>query len=316
LISEINFSITLNGQPVSLLASCLGDGDTAGGLVYYDGPRSICIDDVSTTGLFVSNNELIRQLWAPHQVGRSTSIWRYTGEGLVKHVNVDDFPDPHDVLWDGRYYVAVSSLLDSVIWMTPEGVVFKRKQFAQGADCWHVNSLVIHEGILFATAFGRFETAGGWRGRGHEGTGILFRVDTGEDILTGLCCPHTPRIESNQWIVCESMNSRLSAYDSTGNLAKFVQLENWVRGVAITDSYIFVGESFNRQLTNDTRPANIAILDRKTWRVLGRLKLPFREVYDLVLVSPGLLDGIKGSSAARLTLLCPAQIPRNIGRYV
>ena len=162
-----------------------------------------------------------------------------------------------------------------------------------------MNSLLMHEGVLYATAFGRSSEPRGWAERKHEGTGILFRPDTGEDILTGLCCPHTPRFESNQWIVCNSAGSELKAFSVDGGLAANVQLRDWVRGIAITDKYLLVGESVNRLLTSEVRGAAIAVLDRKTWQVLGRLRLPFREVYDLVLASPELVGGILRSPAAR-----------------
>jgi acetolactate synthase-1/2/3 large subunit len=165
----------------------------------------------------------------------------------------------------------------------------------------------MHEGVLHATAFGRFEQPRGWRGHQREGTGMLFRLDTGEDILTGLCCPHTPRFELSHWIVCESVNSELRAFNAKGEIIKCVQLQNWVRGLAVTDQYVLVGESVNRQLTGDVRGATVAVLDRKEWTVLGRLRLPFREVYDVVLVSRELLDGIARSPNARMIARCPPQ---------
>lgn len=305
----MNLALTLHGQPVTLIGSCLGDGDTGGGLLYYDGRTWIGIDDVSTTGLFVSNNELIRILWAPSQVAGSTSILHYNSKGFVRQVNVDAFTDPHDVLWDGRHYVAVSSFQDSVLWVTTEGTVIKRFQPAHGGDCWHLNSLLMHDHILYATAFGRFEEPRGWAGHQKEGTGMLFRLDTGEDVLTGLCCPHTPRLASGQWIVCNSSSSELRVFTAAGELVKSVQLQDWVRGLAVTDRYVLVGESVNRQLTDDVRGAKVAVLDRESWTVLGRLELPFREVYDLVLVSPELLKGIVRSTNARLIASCPPQIP-------
>jgi hypothetical protein len=129
--------------------------------------------------------------WAPSQVACSTSVVHYTPAGFSRQVTIDGLTDPHDVLWDGQHYVAVSSFQDSVVWVTTEGTIVKRFQPAQGADCWHLNSLFMHESILYATAFGRFDQPRAWVGYQREGTGMLFRLDTGEDILTGLCCPHT-----------------------------------------------------------------------------------------------------------------------------
>jgi uncharacterized protein (TIGR03032 family) len=302
-------ALTQNGAPVNLIVSCLGDGDTGGGLLYHDGQSWQNIDDVSTTGLFVAHGELTRILWAPSQVADWTSILHYTRDGLIRQVTVDGLTDPHDVLWDGRQYVAVSSFQDSVLWITEEGTVTRRFQPAQGEDCWHLNSLLLHEGVLYATAFGRFEQPRGWVSHRREGTGMLFRLDTGADLLTGLCCPHSPRIESGYWVVCNSATSELRKYAVTGELVRCVLLQDWVRGLVITDNYIFVGESVNRQLTEEVRGAAIAVLDRRTWAVLGRLQLPYREVYDLVVAPPDLLAGIQHSPRAQ-PAVCPPQVEK------
>ena len=305
----MNLELTLHGQPVNLIASCTGDGDTGGGFLYYDGQSWIPIDDVSTTGLFVSNDELVRMLWAPSQFAGSTSILHYTRKGFVQQVTVDGLTDPHDVLWDGRHYVAVSSFHNSVFWITAEGNVVKRFQPVHGNDCWHLNCLLMQDGVLYATAFGRFEEPRGWVEHQKEGTGILFRLDTGEDVLTGLSCPHTPRFELGHWIICNSANSHLKVFGAGGQLIRDVQLQDWLRGLVFTDKYVLVGESANRQVTTDVRGATVAVLDRETWNVLGRLKLPYREVYDLVLASPELLEGIVRSPNARLIASCPPQFP-------
>src|SRR5580704_7448034 len=143
----MNLVLSLLGQPVILVASCLGDGDTGGGLLYYDGQAWIKIDDVSTTGLFVSGDELIRMLWAPSQVADRTSILHYSTDGYARQVTVEGLTDPHDVLWDGQHYVAVSSINDSVLWITAEGSVVSRFKPARGDDCWHLNSLFIHDHV-------------------------------------------------------------------------------------------------------------------------------------------------------------------------
>jgi uncharacterized protein (TIGR03032 family) len=305
----MNLELNLHGQPVILIVSCTGDADTGGGFLYYDGQTWSGIDDVSTTGLFVSNNELIRMLWAPSQFAGSTSILHYTTEGFARQVTVDGLTDPHDVLWDGHHYVAVSSFQNSVLWVTTEGTVVKRFQPTEEPDSWHLNSLVAHEGVLYATAFGRFQEPRGWMEHPDKDTGMLFRLDTGEDVLRGLSRPHTPRIESGQWIVCNSASSDLRAFGAEGELIKSVQLEGWVRGLVLTDRYVLVGESVSRQLTSDVRGATVAVLDRETWTVLGRLNLPYREVYDLVLAPPELLKGILRSPSPHLIARCPSQFP-------
>jgi uncharacterized protein (TIGR03032 family) len=304
----MNLALTQDGQPVSLVASCLGDGDTGGGLLYHDGQAWIAIDDVSTTGLFVSGDELIRILWAPSQVAEQTSILRYTSDGNVRQVAVEGLTDPHDVLWDGQHYVAVSSFQDSVLWITSEGTVVRRFQPARGEDCWHLNSLFIHDHVLYATAFGRFDVPRGWKEHQRDGTGVLFHLGTGVDIVVGLDCPHTPRFESGQWIVCNAATSDLRIFSGLGKLVARVPLQDWVRGLAIADEYLLVGESINRQLTDEIRGASVAVLDRRSHSVLARLRLPFREVYDLVLITPKLLEGLLRAPSPRSITSCPPQI--------
>jgi hypothetical protein len=304
----MRLALTQQGQPVTLIASCLGDSDTGGGLLYYDGQAWITIDDVSTTGLFVSGDELIRILWAPSQVADGTSILHYSTGRNVRQVAVAGLTDPHDVLWDGQHYVAVASIQDSVLWITAEGTVVKRFNPAPGDDCWHLNSLLIHENVLYATAFGRFEVPRGWVNRLRDGTGVLFRLDTGVDVVAGLDGPHTPRFESGQWIICNAASSDLRVFSDLGKLVTRVPLQDWVRGVAIADEYLLVGESINRQLTDKVCGASVAVLDRKSLTVLARLSLPFREIYDLVLTSPKLLEGVLQAPSPRLIAACPLQI--------
>lgn len=305
----MDLALTLKKKAVHLVASCLGDGDTGGGLIYYDGKSWIGLDDVSTTGLFVSENELIRVLWAPSQVASGTVILHYTVQGLARQVPIQGLTDPHDVLWDGKNYVAVSSFQGAVAWANVDGDIVKRYQPVLGADCWHLNCLLLHDGALYATAFGRFSEPYGWVGHERDGSGVLFRLDTNEDVLTGLCCPHTPRREAGSWIVCCSATSELRMVTvGQRETVMRAQLQDWVRGLAIADEFILVGESVNRQLSDDVRAASVAVLDRKTWKLLGRLKLPYREVYDLVLISSELLDGVRRSPSPRTVASCPPQL--------
>jgi acetolactate synthase I/II/III large subunit len=307
----MDLGLTLDGSVVYLLASCLGDGDTGGGLLYYDGESWIGLDGVSTAGLFVAGDELVRLLWAPHQVADSTAVLHYSAHGFERHTHIQGFTDPHDILWDGTHYVAVSAFQDSVVWVAPDGDVVRRYQPSPGGDCWHLNCLVVHEGIVYATAFGRFRQPRGWAGRQLEGTGMLFRLDTGEDVLRGLCCPHSPRRIAGEWILCNSFTGELRAYTAgQGKLVRCLKLKDWVRGLTLTDNHILVGESVNRQLTTDVRGAAVAVLDRKTWHVLGRLPLPYREVYDLALVSRSLLTGLRQAPHPGDLLCVPPEIPR------
>jgi Domain of unknown function (DUF4915) len=303
-------NLTLAGCPVHLVASCLGDGDTGGGLFYYDGEDWVQLDDVSTTGLFVCGDQLIRMLWAPRQVAHATAVLHYSASGLERHLRVDGLTDPHDVLWDGVHYIAVSSIQDAIVWVTPEGTVKRRYQPGAGDDCWHLNCLLLHDGVLYATAFGRFAEPRGWMPYKLAGTGMLFRADTGEDILSGICCPHTPRRFGGQWMLCSSATSELLLFAGDRETpAARVRLQDWVRGLSWSDRYIFAGESVNRQLTREARNASVAVLERATLSLVERLTLPCREVYDLRLVSTGLLKALQHAPSPR-RLWHPPEIRR------
>lgn len=274
-----------------LLASCLGDESTGGGLLFFDGTTWREVDQTSTTGLFYDGCSLTRVLWAPSQVGDDTAILRYDSDGLRSFTRVNGLSDPHDVVWNGTEYICVSSAGDSVQWVAPSGKINRRFQPASGNDCWHLNSLFLGADMLLVSAFGRFEQPRGWVGHNLDGSGIIFDLETGEDVLTGLCCPHTPRLLDGAWVLCNSSRSELLFVDPAGTRDS-VQLENWTRGIAVTDSYFLVGESVNRQLTTELETAAVAVVCRATRRVIGRLPLPYREVYDLTLVSGKLLQGL------------------------
>lgn len=246
---------------------------------------------------------LVRVLWAPSQVAEGSLILHYDRTGLRRCLQVPSLTDPHDLLWDGSHYIAVSSMKNAISWYDRNGEMTRCFQPVTGDDCWHVNCVALENGVLYATAFGRFNESRGWVGHRHSGAGMLFRVDTGEDVIGGLCCPHSPRREGQGWLLCSSSTSELLVVDDTApGHPRRIALQDWTRGIAITDNHILVGESVNRLQTQDVRGAHVAILDRRTYQVLGRLLLPYRAVYDLVMVSDELLSGLQRAPAPELDL--------------
>jgi len=61
----MDFEFTRDGQQIHLVASCLGDEDTGGGLLSHTPDAWVTLDDVSTIGLFAVSNQLVRMLSAP-----------------------------------------------------------------------------------------------------------------------------------------------------------------------------------------------------------------------------------------------------------
>ncbi|HEX5416667.1 MAG TPA: DUF4915 domain-containing protein [Chloroflexota bacterium] len=278
----------------SILVSCLGDDDTGGGLSVFNGETIEVIDRISTTGLWADGERLIRVLWGSSERQSAGELLVYDRQGVRSYHRLDQLVDPHDVLWHGHHYVCVSSFTNSVLWVNEAGQVDRIWRAAGEEDSFHLNSLVVHQGRLYVTCFGRFEKRRQWREHLQNGDGCVFDPESGATILTGLSAPHHPRFVDGKWIVCNSARREVVEIDGeSGILSRRLQLAGWTRGLAITDDYIFVGESANRHDAHGNSTASIVTVCRKTWRVLNRVELPWREVYDLVVVSPALLEGVK-----------------------
>lgn len=274
--------------------SCLGDGDTGGGVVAFDGDELTVLDRQSTTGMSAHDGQLVRMLWAPSQTDTGTTIVHYDRNGIKHRIWIGGLVDPHDLLWTGDDYIAVSSILDSVLWIDHEGEIRKRLQFSSGPDCWHLNCLAMDGESLYATCFGRFTEPRGWKSTLTSGTGVLFDLARGTDVVGSLCCPHTPRMFDGEWAICCSSTSELRFYrPNQSEPSRMVTLRDWVRGVMRTDDYYVVGESVNRLLSDEVRGATVAFLDKLTLECVGRITLPFRAVYDIVPASAELIEAIR-----------------------
>ncbi len=125
-----------------LLISCLGDNDTGGGLFCYDGDRVERIDRLSATGMALAGGLFIRSLWTPG--GGPGEILVYDARGVLNYLRIDDLWEPHDILWDGQHLVAVSSMQNTVLWISLSGQIVRRWHAPGIGDAWHLNCLVKH----------------------------------------------------------------------------------------------------------------------------------------------------------------------------
>jgi acetolactate synthase-1/2/3 large subunit len=276
-----------------LIASCLGDNDTGGGLFSFDGQHIDQIDRLSSTGLCVAGDRLIRLLWSSGE-GSVGELLVYDAHGVERYYRIDQLAEPHDIAWDGQAFVAVATLANSILWISPSGTIVRTWQASGNGDSWHLNSLFMKDGALFVAAFGRFQKNREWADRLSGGTGFVFNLATGQAILTGLSAPHHPRFVDSAWVVCNSaLNEVLQISASEGAIQQRLQLNGWTRGIAISNDLLFIGESANRFDAKTGMTASIAIVSRRNWVLLDRIPLPCREIYDLVLVEPRLLQGIR-----------------------
>jgi hypothetical protein len=293
---EISPSVYIpNGM--TLLITCSGDDDTGGGLFAITESGLEEIDCLSSMGLCLFNapdgsERLARGL--REEVSGSGELIVYDRHGVEHYYRMDAVTNFHDVGWDGKRFVIVSTGNNSIVWMSPSGQIERTFQApGEPADSWHLNCLLQVGDRLIASAFGRFPHHRGWHGRGARPDGILFDIETGKDLVTGLHTPHTQRIDGNDLLVCcSSLHEvvRISLHDLS--VKSRLRLEGWTRGMVVTDNFLLVGESGHRRASG--RPlACVCVVNKTDSRVVTRVQVPCREIYDLLLVPDALVHGVR-----------------------
>ena len=279
-----------------LLASGFGY-DTGGGLyaVREDGVEQL--DGLSTTGLTLAGERLVRLLRAPEEPGYGSELLVYDERGVVQYLRLEDLDDPHDVHWDGSSFVVVSTTRNALAWVAPSGEIVRRWTAPGEGDAWHVNSLTTANGRLLAAAFGEFTRHREWVDEDPSGRGFVFDVESGEHVVGGLTCPHHPRLLDGKWVICNSRDHELVELEPGGRVLRRLGLRGWTRGIAATDRVLFVGESAARDGAATGERAAVSVVPRRRWRVADRFDLPCREVYDLLLVPEALAAGVRNGFA-------------------
>jgi hypothetical protein len=293
--------LIVGGQPgYVVLASGFGDEDTGGGLFAFDGCVLERLDYLSSTGLSLAETRLLRLLRSVVEVDRCGELLVYDAGGLERYYRLDGVVDPHDICWDGQHFIVVSTSTNRVLWIAPSGDIVRQWHAPGEGDCWHLNSLLLHKGELFVSAFGLYHGHREWAHDTTAGAGFVLNLATGQIPLTGLSHPHSPRWMDGAWVVCNSSQHQVLLIDAvTGTLQHMLQLKGYTRGLAIGDDAIFIGESANRA-DSTVHPsgatASIVVACRKTWTIVDRVPLPCREVYDLLLAPYALVDGVRRGS--------------------
>jgi len=281
-----------------LVVTGLGDRDTGGGVfVLGDDGRFRRVDWLSSTGLAVAPDgaRLARLLRDGGEPGSSGDLLLYDRRGAVGYHRVDELSDPHDAVWHDGLLVVASTSTNTLLWLDDAGRVQRRWAAPGAGDACHLNCLLVVDGRLLVSMFGRFSRHREWSVPGlADGAGVVLDVDSGREVLDGLTCPHHPRRIDDGWLVCDSHGHALVEIGDDGR-RRPLPLGGWTRGVAWDDERLYVGLSGQRHAASDAPAgtASVVVLDRASKHELDRLPLPCREVYDVAFVPGPLVDGLE-----------------------
>ncbi len=293
-MSTPKLNLVSGGKPdYTLLATCAGDEDTGGGLCAFDGDTLQVIDRVSSAGLRVEGDRIIRLIRTPISTGGGEFVV-YDARGVRQYFRVDELSDGHYFAWDGDHIVVASTGTNSILWISMSGAVDRVWRVPGDDDSCHLNEVVLHDNRLFVCVFGDYGDYRGYKGRERSGDGYVFDLETGEKVVRGLCAPHSPRYFDGSWAACSSMRNEFIQFASDGVTPKrTVLLEGFTRGVAVSDDYIFIGESARRSDRGRVQGGSIAVLSRATFETVSRIQLPFQEISELALAPRELVEGTR-----------------------
>lgn len=267
-----------------------GFGKWGGGVYDISGGSAVALDDIPTSGISVGGDQLWRVLRAPGEQTAVCELLAYDEHGIRTYQRLDPVRDPHDVCWH-QGAVHITSSWDSTIWrLDPDGMLRPAWRGTGMPDSWHVNSMVVVDGRLHVSAFGRFDRYKAWRSEAGRTAGFVLDTVTGGDVLAGLAHPHNPRWDGDRWYVCESTRGTVTECAPDGRILRRAKLRRFTRGLAIIGPWAFVGGNAHRQRDDDR--ADIAVIDLESFQVVERIPMPCLEVYDILAVPPRLARAV------------------------
>ena len=250
---------------------------TGGFTCVHEGEASI-VDKIDSTAL-VQNGDTVYRFARGLQ-----SIVGYRSDGVRFVLKIPELKDVHDfVLRDGTF-VCASTGTNEVVWLDPLGQVRRRWKCEGERDAWHLNCLAEVDGRLYISAFGRFAEHRGWVGKCTE-TGFLLEIDSDREVVSALSGPHNPRWVDGEWVICNSHAGNLVIHNPNGT-RRTVELAGFTRGLAVDEQFFYVGESANRKADRPCDHSFIAVVDRAALAVVERIRIPFPEIYEIVLIAP------------------------------
>lgn len=253
------------------------------GLVMLDEGKLYCFALSGCTGLWRDGDKLYVSIVAADCM----KLRVYEPGKEAKNIVSSKLGDIHDVCISNDQLYVVSTGTNEVAVVDFTGKVSKSWKMQGFGDSCHINCLDVWDGRLVATAFGRFSTYRGYKGK-TAGNGIILDVQTQETIFNGYSAPHTPRRDKNGAVlVCDSRAKGINyRYKEETKTISFPG--SFPRGMAILDDKIYVGLSSLRHPDSPDQSfiasAQVAVVDKETHEVTKKVTLPQAEIYDIMVL--------------------------------
>jgi hypothetical protein len=284
-------------QETQILAALCADLQGTGGLYVFDGPGMQRIDGMNSASGTTRPGEFVRLAWS--QPGGDVGLLVYDRTGLLAYRRLKGHGDAHHVAVYGDGYVIASTGTNSILILNAALEIVDQWIAPGHGDAWHINGLFVQEKKVYVSAFGRFPQEREWNDHRTDGSGVVFDLDTGEDVLADISAPHHPRLIDGNWVVCSSSRHKLLVIEpgSKKKIAE-VDLGGWTRGIAETADSIFVGISAARHDPNRRDDhASIAVICRRSFKELDRIPVQAQEIGDLCIVDGELVEGCRLAAA-------------------
>ncbi len=285
LTEESRFTVENAYIEDALLVSGPGSDSGIGGLYYVKrsgwmgGTEVWCMDRLSSRGIDANAEMLVRAL---HSDGHMV-ITVYTSDSARTFVK-EGLGNIHGVkIVDDKIY-AVSTTSNEVVCLDSEGNILKNWQFPGGKDAWHMSGVDLWDNRVVVCAFGRFEGESGYVGK-TNGAGVVFDLESGKDVWSGLTGPHSPRCDkSGNKYICDSGTKRLIVKEATGGERVIDCKTAFPRGLAIGKGMIYLGLSFLDSNGEAGASSKILMLDPETLEKMGELEMDIPEIYDILII--------------------------------
>lgn len=206
--------------------------------------------------------------------------------------------DIHDLEWSGNELWAVNTRFSCLAKIDTDysfNPVWKPHFISRLApeDRCHLNGICINDGEpVYVTALGKTDSPEGWR-PGKTGGGIIMDVKENRIVLDELAMPHSPRIYNGElYCLLSALGQLIKVDPKTGKYEVKQQFDGYVRGMARSGDYLFIGLSKIRKksstfgdlpIAEKSINCGIEIVHFSTMSRVARIiyKTSVEEIYDV-----------------------------------